>query len=93
MYLSSKVLKLWNIHVMEHDFTAYRHLPDLLQRFIRDKGRLMLDKQLENNYLQHLVNLHDFGLIKPSVVHQSFAALLRLKSDLARKNSAAAAPT
>ena len=76
---------------MDHDFTAYRHLPDLLQKFIRTQGRLMLEKQLENNYLQHLVNLHDFGLIKPSVVHQSFAALLRLKADLAKKNSAVAA--
>ena len=72
---------------MEHDFTAYRHLPELLQRFIRDKGPSMLEKQLENNYMQHLVNLHDFGLIKPSVVHQSFAALLRLKKDLTGRNA------
>ena len=72
---------------MEHDFTAYRHLPDLLQRFIHDKGGLMLEKQLENNYLQHLVNLHDFGLIKPSVVHQSYTALLRLKNNLVRKSA------
>jgi len=76
-----EVLKLWNTHVMEHDFSAYRHLPELLQRFVRNQGPLMLEKQLENNYLQHLVNLHDFGLIKPSVVNHSFAALLRLKSN------------
>ena len=66
---------------MQHDFAAYRHLPELLHRFIRARGPLMLELQLENNYLQHLVNLHDFGLIRPAVVHQSFVALLRLKTD------------
>jgi len=77
-----EVLKLWNLHVMENDWTGYQHIPDLLQTFVGGKGSLLLEKQLENNFLQHLINLQDFGLIKPSVVHQSFVSLLRHKGTL-----------
>jgi len=70
-----ELMKLWNVHVMEKEYIGDCMVPQACHTFVEEKGRRVIEKNLSRNFLLHLINLNDFGLIRPEIVHKTFASL------------------
>nr|XP_022315324.1 polycomb protein suz12-like isoform X2 [Crassostrea virginica] len=70
-----ELMKLWNLHVMKYNFIADCQIPEACYSFVREHGVQMIKKNLFRNFLSHMVNLFDFSLIRPDVVHKTMQML------------------
>lgn len=58
-----EMLKMWNLHVMKHNFVGDSMMPLACEMFVDSRGDEILSKNLYRNFLLHLTNLHDFGML------------------------------
>ncbi|XP_076459163.1 polycomb protein suz12-like [Babylonia areolata] len=77
-----ELMKMWNVHIMKHDYIADCQIPKACFSFVEEHGREVLEKKLARNLLVHLVNLFDFSLIRPEVVQRTFAMLENLRDSM-----------
>lgn len=70
-----ELMKLWNLHVMKYNFIADCQIPEACYTFVSEHGEAMVKKNLAKNFLIHMVNLFDFSLIRPDVVHKTMRML------------------
>lgn len=70
-----ELMKLWNLHVMKYNFIADCQIPEACYTFVNEHGEAMVKKNLAKNFLIHMVNLFDFSLIRPDVVHKTMRML------------------
>lgn len=59
-----EILKMWNLHLMQN----YKYKGDNMIRqacfdFVALKGQEIIDQNLRRNFILHLANLYDFGLL------------------------------
>ncbi|XP_022080334.1 polycomb protein suz12-A-like [Acanthaster planci] len=80
-----ELMKLWNLHCMEHNFIADSHIPLACQLFIEKRGRELLRRNLYRNFLLHVVNMYDFSLISQSVIVRTMLQLDRLKETITKE--------
>lgn len=64
-----EMLKMWNLHVMKHNFVGYSQMPLACEMFINEYGNEILSQNLYRNFLLHLTNLHDQGMLSPVQMH------------------------
>lgn len=57
------IMKLWNLHVMHNNFVADEQIPAACYLFVEIYGTEIVQKNLYRNFLLHLTNLVDHGLI------------------------------
>ena len=57
-------------------------VPRACNTFVQEHGRIVVEKNLCRNFLLHLVNLCDFGLIKPEIVQKTFATLEHIRHQM-----------
>ncbi|KAK7506587.1 hypothetical protein BaRGS_00002062 [Batillaria attramentaria] len=77
-----ELMKMWNLHIMKHDYIADCQIPKACFTFVEEHGREILEKHLSRNFLVHLVNLFDFSLIRPEVVQRAYAMLENLRDSM-----------
>lgn len=58
-----EMLKMWNLHVMKHNFVGYTQMALASEMFVNEHGHELLAKNLYRNFLLHLTNLHDYDML------------------------------
>jgi hypothetical protein len=76
-----EILKLWNLHIMSN----YKYKNDSMIRiacldFVEREGNTILSKNLTRNFVLHLANLYDFGLLSSGDVLECYRKFRRMKS-------------
>ena len=59
------IMRLWNLHLLHNNFIADLQVFDACKLFITEQMNNLIKLNLFNNFLLHLANLHDYGLLKP----------------------------
>lgn len=57
-------------------------VPQACITFVDEHGEEIIEKNLRRNFLLHLVNLFDFGLIRPDVLQRTYARLENLRHEI-----------
>ena len=57
-------------------------MPAALCLFVEEYGTSLLQQNLVRNFLLHVINLYDFGLVRPEVVYRTVMHLLTLRNKL-----------
>lgn len=70
-----ELMKLWNLHMMKNSYIADFQVIEACRSFIDNYSQRLKEKNLERNFLLHLVNLHDFNLITSSQIEEITAKL------------------
>lgn len=65
-----QLMKLWNLHLMKNSYIADFQVIDACRSFIDKNSQELKEKNLERNFLLHLINLHDFNLITSSQIEE-----------------------
>ncbi|KAK6630889.1 hypothetical protein RUM44_003059 [Polyplax serrata] len=77
-----ELMKLWNLHVMKHGYVGDCQIPLACLMFIKSKGDQLVKKNLYRNFVLHVCNLFDFGLISSQTVYM----IIRQLQDLIKKD-------
>ena len=62
------IMRLWNLHLLHHNFVADSQVYSACELFISEQTPNLVKLNLFNNFLLHLANLHDYGLLKPQEI-------------------------
>lgn len=73
-----ELMKMWNLHVMRHGYVGDCQIPLACTMFLQNKGQELLMKNLYRNFVLHMCNLFDFGLISPVIVYNTIKQLQEL---------------
>ncbi|ELU03450.1 hypothetical protein CAPTEDRAFT_227135 [Capitella teleta] len=77
-----EVMKMWNIHTMHHNYVGDYQLPIACHTFVEEYGPKIIQKGLFQNFVLHLTNLYDFGLIRPDLIQRTIAEFIDLQNSL-----------
>lgn len=59
-----EIIKLWNLHIMKnYKYKGDKMIQQACMDFVETEGHLILSKNLSRNFILHLANLHDSGLL------------------------------
>lgn len=75
-----EMLKMWNLHVMKHNFVGDSQMPLACEMFVNDHGDEIITKNLYRNFLLHLTNLHDYNMLSSGEMH-SIVQRIQAKSN------------
>ncbi|KAL4647993.1 polycomb protein suz12-B-like isoform X2 [Arapaima gigas] len=70
-----EVMKLWNLHVMQHGFIADNQMNQACMLFVEQCGPHIVEKNLSRNFLLHLISMHDFNLVSIATVDKAMVRL------------------
>ncbi|XP_054285941.1 polycomb protein suz12-B-like isoform X2 [Macrosteles quadrilineatus] len=73
-----ELMKMWNLHVMRHGYVGDCQIPLACNMYLQAKGRELLKKNLYRNFVLHMCNLFDFGLVSPVTVYTTIQKLQEL---------------
>ncbi|XP_065211884.1 polycomb protein Suz12 [Planococcus citri] len=73
-----ELMKMWNLHVMKYGFVGDCQIPLACTMFLETRGQELLKKNLYRNFVLHLCNMFDFGLISPVTVYTTVQRLQEL---------------
>jgi len=69
-------MKMWNLHVQHFVFVGNCQMSMALEMFIEEKGNEIFEKNLFRNFVLHVCNLFEFGVINPD---QAFSTIKQIK--------------
>lgn len=78
------IMKLWNLFILKHSFVSDSQIPAAVLTFIETHGEFIIANNLYRNFIIHLSNLFDFGLISDKHHYRAVKALHRI---VVRNNS------
>ncbi|KAL1129190.1 hypothetical protein AAG570_013720 [Ranatra chinensis] len=72
-----ELMKMWNLHVMRHGvrFVGDCQIALACTMFLQQRAEQLLSKNLYRNFVLHMCNLFDFGLISPVTVYTTVQKL------------------
>ena len=80
------IMRLWNLHCLHYNFIADSQVYYACELFIKEQTHNLIHLNLFNNFLLHLANLFDYGLLKPhqiikltDILHERKQELINLK--------------
>lgn len=76
-----ELMKMWNLHVMKYNFVGNCQLSLACQMFIQEKGEELLMKNLYRNFICHMSNLFDFGLVSPVCLYTTIQKLQNMVAE------------
>lgn len=76
-------MKIWNLHIQHYTYVGDCQMNLALKMFIEEKGRELLQKNLYRNFVLHVCNLFEFGVLGPGHV---FAAITRIQQFIRDQN-------
>ncbi|XP_077428014.1 polycomb protein suz12-B isoform X2 [Vanacampus margaritifer] len=77
-----EVMKLWNLHVMQHGFIADNQMNQAIMLFVDDCGAHIVRRNLCRNFLLHLVSMHDFNLVVTATIDRAMTRLKQIQEEL-----------
>ncbi|XP_061534767.1 polycomb protein suz12-B isoform X2 [Phycodurus eques] len=77
-----EVMKLWNLHVMQHGFIADNQMNQAIMLFVDDCGAHIVRRNLCRNFLLHLVSMHDFNLVGTATIDRAMTRLKQIQEEL-----------
>ncbi|XP_051940100.1 polycomb protein suz12-B isoform X1 [Hippocampus zosterae] len=77
-----EVMKLWNLHVMQHGFIADNQMNQAIILFVDDCGAHIVRRNLCRNFLLHLVSMHDFNLVGTATIDRAMTRLKQIQEEL-----------
>ncbi|XP_054633984.1 polycomb protein suz12-B isoform X2 [Dunckerocampus dactyliophorus] len=77
-----EVMKLWNLHVMQHGFIADNQMNQAIMLFVESCGAHIVRRNLCRNFLLHLVSMHDFNLVGTSTIDRAMMHLKQIQEEL-----------
>jgi len=69
-------MKIWNNHVQKYTYVGDCQMPEALSKFIAENGVLVVQRGVFSNFILHLVNLFEFGVVGPAHI---FTAMTKLQ--------------
>ncbi len=60
-----EIMRLWNLHVMNNTFISDTQIYHACETFLNANAQYIVDNNLCRNFILHLANLYDYGLLKP----------------------------
>lgn len=75
-----ELMKMWNLHIMRNGYVGDIQIPLACAMFLDMKGKELLQKNLYKNFVLHLCNFFDYGLISPETLHKTIQKLQRILS-------------
>ena len=69
---------MWNLHLLRHKFAGDCYIMVLCTSFVQEYGKEIIERQLYRNFLVHLANLVDFGLLNDFYYYTLVVQLQRL---------------
>lgn len=70
-----ELMKMWNLHVMKYGFVGDCQIAIACNMFVEQHGRELIGHNLYRNFVLHMCNLLDFGLVSASVVYTTVRRL------------------
>ncbi|XP_064478616.1 polycomb protein suz12-like [Ornithodoros turicata] len=70
-----ELMKMWNLHVMKYGFVGDCQIAIACNMFVEQHGRELIGRNLYRNFVLHMCNLLDFGLVSASVVYTTVRRL------------------
>lgn len=70
-----ELMKMWNLHIMKYGFVGDCQVALACNMFVEQKGRELIQRNLYRNFVLHMCNLLDFGLVSASVVYTTVRRL------------------
>jgi polycomb protein SUZ12 len=80
-----ELMKMWNLHVLKHNYVGDCQIPLACEKFVEYQGRELIRKNLYRNFVLHLTNLFDFGLLSP---HGMYLVMNALHTQIKETNTA-----
>ncbi|XP_061882123.1 polycomb protein suz12-B-like isoform X4 [Entelurus aequoreus] len=77
-----EVMKLWNLHVMQHGFIADNQMNHAIMLFVESCGEHIVRRNLCRNFLLHLVSMHDFNLVGTATIDRAMVRLKQIQEEL-----------
>lgn len=78
------MMKQWNLFVMKHAFISDSQIPSAVLMFVKEHGEFIITNNLYRNFIVHLSNLFDYGLLTDK---QHFGAVKALQATLLSNRS------
>lgn len=63
-----ELMKMWNLHMMRKGYVGDIQIQLACERFLKEHGEELLRKNLYRNFILHLCNLFDYGLLSPEML-------------------------
>lgn len=73
-----ELMKMWNLHIMRNGYVGDIQIPLACEMFLDLHGKELLEKNLYKNFILHLCNFFDYGLISPETLYKTIQKLQRL---------------
>lgn len=64
-------MKMWSIFITKFTATGDCHLPRIIDIFIELKGREIIERKLQKNFMLHLINVFDFNCITAKILYDA----------------------
>lgn len=74
-----ELMNMWNAHVMNRNYVGGVQMMDACDNFINLHGHELIRKNLYRNFLLHLTNLYDFGMISCRAVFEMTKKLQQVR--------------
>lgn len=73
-----ELMKMWNLHIMRNGYVGDIQIPLACEMFLDMRGKELLEKNLYKNFVLHLCNFFDYGLISPETLYKTIQKLQRI---------------
>ncbi|KAK8768088.1 hypothetical protein V5799_005131 [Amblyomma americanum] len=70
-----ELMKMWNFHLMKHRIVGNCHVPRACNIFVEEQGQELIQRNLYRNFVLHMCNLFDFGLVSATDVYETVRKL------------------
>lgn len=64
-------MKMWSIFMTKFTATGDCHLPRIIDIFIELKGKEIIERKLQKNFMLHLINVFDFNCITAKILYDA----------------------
>lgn len=78
-----ELMKMWNLHIMRNGYVGDIQIPLACEMFLDVHGKELLRKNLYKNFMLHLCNFFDYGLLSPETLQKIIQKLQGILSDFA----------
>lgn len=76
-----ELMKMWNLHIMRNGYVGDIQIPLACEMFLDVHGEELLRNNLYKNFVLHLCNFFDYGLISPETLHKIIQKLQGILSE------------
>lgn len=75
-----ELMKMWNLHIMREGYVGEIQIPLACEMFIDLHAKELLEKNLYKNFVLHMCNLSDYGLVTPDTLNKTIQKFQRVLS-------------